>query len=146
MPLLSPSDSIEEYPRLASELPPTQARCLGFATKLLSRGHHAPHDARDYATFGFCACTCPEESDIGGRRQLVLKKCTFKESCQAYDSGFLLSLFHKAGVPISTPAIVNVLKTSPHMDYSVWDLKQLEIGTDDSKLQLSRLSGPTTAS
>ncbi|KAL4265869.1 MUB1/samB family protein [Pleurotus pulmonarius] len=136
MPLLAANESIEDFQRRTSELPKAQALCLVFATKLLSRSHPAPYDARDYINFGFCACTCAEEeSELGRMWYALLKRCSFDELCEAYNSSSLLALFNKAGISISSPAIVNVLKTSPRMNYSVWDLKQFVIGTEDSAMQ-----------
>ncbi|KDQ23108.1 hypothetical protein PLEOSDRAFT_186168 [Pleurotus ostreatus PC15] len=105
-----------------------------FAAKLLSKAHPSPHDGPQYMAFGFCACACEDEESILGRRwQELLSKSTFKELCQAYDSGSTLSLF-KTKILVPTPTIEEFLKGSNSL-YSVWKLKQFVLGTDDSVLR-----------
>ncbi|KAJ8689537.1 hypothetical protein PTI98_012435 [Pleurotus ostreatus] len=138
MRLLPPNETTDGLQRRLSELPKAQTECLMFAAKLLSKAHPSPHDGPQYMAFGFCACTCEEEESILGRRwQELLSKSTFKELCQAYDSGSTLSLFKTKKILVPTPTIEEFLKGSNSL-YSVWKLKQFVLGTDDSVLRAAR--------
>ena len=109
-----------------------KTRCWFLCGSLLERQFPGP-DSELCIPFGFCTCRLGTGSEQSLCRiyQELIDLCTFDEFLLAYETSQLYALFTSKGLGrrlgLLHPLVEGVMKTSPWMNYSVWDLKQFVV-------------------
>ena len=109
--------------------------CFDLCTMLLSKAHPNP-SLRSWLSFGFCTTQNQYyEKRLGVAYSMLVVNCSFEEFYQAYDSCSLIQLFSSKNISLEPfgSHLADFLANSPHMNKSVWDLKQFVLAeTSDS--------------
>lgn len=127
----SEKDASGDIRAAVANKPPDEQRCFALYTLLLARIHPSPRDDL-WLDFGFASCvTQEEETELGGRYQLLMGKCTFQEFCEAYRAHRLPDLFHAKGLRMNNGEHFRDLLRGPTGRKSVWLLKQYILLQDD---------------
>ncbi|KAF9007804.1 hypothetical protein BDZ89DRAFT_1079239 [Hymenopellis radicata] len=123
-------DEKKEFPHW----PETRRLCFLHYALLLSHQRPGP-ETPGWIQFGYCvAKNSYSEMAVGRLYAALIHRCKFDEFCAAYESSSLFRLIEKCGLAPPHDGLLRhlstVLSTSPHMNYSVWDLKCSILGTD----------------
>ncbi|EKM61774.1 uncharacterized protein PHACADRAFT_248618 [Phanerochaete carnosa HHB-10118-sp] len=121
----SPHDSTEEIEAKLAALSEERRACHHFYTMLFSQAHPSP-DLLAWLHFGFVASSSMgEEMHIARLYIALLNRCTFEEFCVAYETSSISALFDRYDIPLgNSPQFRDVMSGTPHVNKSVWDLKQ----------------------
>lgn len=123
----SETDTVDQITTKLKTWPRNKARCHWLYATLLSQAHPAPEEDV-WIPFGFCVCDEFSEMALGVLYEELIRRCTFEEFYTAFETSKLADLMDAKGFKrrrLSFPDLESVLSTSPHMNLSVWDLKQL---------------------
>ena len=109
--------------------------CFDLCGLVLSDLHPNP-SLRSWLSFGFCTTQNQYyEMRLGVAYRKLVMSCSFEEFYQAYDSCSLIQLFSSKNISLEPfgSHLADFLANSPHMNKSVWDLKQFVLAeTPDS--------------
>lgn len=120
----SPSDSLNVINSKISILPPSRQACHIFYRAFANDAHPNPIAEEQWLNFGFVATLNNEqEANLGVAYRALLNVCTFEELCTAYEESSIPALFGRYRLQC-TRHFRDVMAGTPHVNKSVWDLKQ----------------------
>ncbi|CAE6422834.1 unnamed protein product [Rhizoctonia solani] len=100
-----------------------------FVQFLLHPGFQLSPDLPEWVNFGFCGCKSRDEvTHLWDSYLKLVKVVSFEKFHTAYNGSSLPSLFSANGLAIKNPFILDVLSGTPHVNKSVWNLKQFALG------------------
>lgn len=106
--------------------------CASLYRSLLSDHHPGPYNTPDeYIGFGFCvARDMYIEMSISRLYIALIRRCSFEEFCEAYESSSLIAFMESEGITDrhSLPRHFEHIMQSRATNESVWDLKQFIYG------------------
>ena len=106
--------------------------CFNLCELLLSHLQPDP-SLRLWLSFGFCAIQDQyQEFYLGIAYRMLVKRCSFEEFYQAYDSCSLVQLFRSKNINLERFGLhfADFLANTPQMNKSVWNLKQFVVADD----------------
>ena len=106
--------------------------CFNLYVLTLSDSHPSP-PFRIWLTFGFCTTNDQyNEMQLGIAYRTLHTRCSFEEFYQAYESCSLIHLFSSKNIDLEQfgSRLAGFLADAPHMNKSVWDLKQFVIADE----------------
>lgn len=119
----SPSDSLNVINSKISILPPSRQACHIFYRAFANNAYPNPIEEQ-WLKFGFVATLNNEqEANLGVAYRALLNVCTFEELCTAYEESSIPALFERYLLQC-TRHFRDVMAGTPHVNKSVWDLKQ----------------------
>ncbi|KAJ1302051.1 hypothetical protein OPQ81_000885 [Rhizoctonia solani] len=125
----SASDGLSHIKSSIQGWPNEKQEAFRFVQMLLHPGFELSPDLPEWIHFGFCGCKShTEEKDLWGSYIKLIKTVPFEKFYAAYKSSSLPTLFSANGLAITNPFILDVLSGTPHVNKSVWDLKQFALG------------------
>ncbi|KAF8133967.1 hypothetical protein EV363DRAFT_1448604 [Boletus edulis] len=128
----SERDSVEAIRAAIARKSVEEQQCHTLYTLLLSMWHPAPY-LDLWIHFGFASCISEQgEMALGGVYQQLIRKCSFKEFCDAYRGGRLLDLFRSNGLQVDDPHghLRDLLHGPRGCRKSVWFLKRTIVQED----------------
>ncbi|KAG8711217.1 hypothetical protein FRC11_003381 [Ceratobasidium sp. 423] len=125
----SASDGLSHIKSRIQGWPEEKQQAFRFTQMLLHTGFQLSPDFAEWIHFGFCGCKSrTEEAELWGSYIKLVKAAPFEKFYTAYKSSSLPTLFSANGLAITNPFILDVLGGTPHVNKSVWDLKQFAVG------------------
>ncbi|KJA16912.1 hypothetical protein HYPSUDRAFT_90955 [Hypholoma sublateritium FD-334 SS-4] len=116
---------------------PERNACWRLCGGLLNCTFPGP-DSDLWTSFAFCTCRPGSDQDLARLYADLIGLCTFEEFLGAYKTSQLYSLFASKGLAanldISHPLVRDVLRTSPTVNLSVWDLKRFTLQDPEDNL------------
>lgn len=115
----------------SSTWPRERKVCASLYRLLLSEFHPPPSTPKEYITFGFCvARDMYIEMSIARLYKALIRRCSFEEFCDAYESSSLIAFMESKGITDrrSLPRHFEHIMQSRVSHESVWDLKQFIYG------------------
>jgi MYND finger len=129
---LSNATTLSDIHNEVATWPVHRRDCFQFYVLSLSHSRPSP-SFRIWLTFGFCT-THHEfyEMQLGNAYHALLKRCSFEEFHQAYESSSLVQLFNSKDISLKEfgSQLADFLADAPHWNKSVWDLKQFVISDE----------------
>ncbi|CAE6456668.1 unnamed protein product [Rhizoctonia solani] len=123
------SDSISHIKSRIQGWPKEKQQAFRFTQMLLHTGFQLSPDLPEWVYFGICGCKSrTEEAELWDSYIKLVKAVPFERFYTAYKSSSLPTLFSANGLPITNPFVLDVLGGTPHVNKSVWDLKQFAVG------------------
>ena len=116
--------------------PKSKQDCFDLCVMLLSRLHPGP-SFDSWISFGFCTTRNQYyEKRLAFAYTTLIVKCSFEEFYQAYDSSSLIQLFNSKNINMEEFGLhlADVLANSPHMNKSVWNLKQFVVADEQDSV------------
>jgi len=129
----SEDDSIGTIRAVIARKPIEEQQCYTLYTLLLAMWHPAPDLGNFWIDFGFASCTSERgEKELSATYQQLIRKCGFKEFCDAYRGRRLLDLFRSKGVEVNDPRghLRDLLHGPAGCRKSVWCLKRMIVQED----------------
>ncbi|CAE6505040.1 unnamed protein product [Rhizoctonia solani] len=125
----SASTSLIEIKSQIQDWNKEKKQAFRFVQLLLHPGFQLSPDLPEWVHFGFCGCKSrDEEANLWDSYIKLAKAVPFEKFHTAYNSSSLPSLFSTNGLTITNPFILDVLSGTPHVNKSVWNLKQFALG------------------
>ena len=139
-PLPNNTTSLNEINIEKATWPEHKQDCFDLCSFVLSDSHPDP-SLRIWLLFGFCTTRHQyDEMQLGNAYRKLVMRCSFEEIYQAYDSCTLVQLFSSKNINLEQFGLplADLLANTPHMNKSVWDLKQFVVADEpDSVLMPS---------
>ena len=131
-PLPNDSTALNDIKIEKATWPERKQDCFNLCELVLS-GLHPNPSIPLWLSFGFCTTRNQyDEMQLGAAYRTLIMSCSFEEFYHSYDSCSLVQLFNSRHINLEQFSLhlVDFLANTPHMNLSVWDLKQFVVADD----------------